>query len=67
MDEHAQQDLVKYPYIGEMMIIPIDGVLTYYGHVIVSHGRGVYTNPCKTEEAAKLAAEQILEEFMNRR
>ncbi len=59
--------MVTYPYIGEMMIIPIDGVLTYYGHVIVSQGRGVYTNPCKTEEAAKLAAEQILEEFMNRR
>jgi hypothetical protein len=58
---------ITYPYIGEMMIIPIDGVLTYYGHVIVSQGRGVYTNPCKTEEAAKLAAEQILEEFMNRR
>ena len=58
---------ITYPYIGEMMIIPIDGVLTYYGHVLVSQGRGVYTNPCKTEEAAKLAAEQILEEFMNRR
>lgn len=67
MDEHAQQDLVKYPYIGEMMIIPIDSKLIYYGHVVTGPGRGVYSNPCKTEAEAQAAAERILEEFMNRR
>ncbi len=58
---------ITYPYIGEMMIVPEDGGFIYYGHVVVSQGRGVFTNPYKTEAEAQAAAERILEEFMNRR
>ena len=69
MDKHRTAHMVEitYPYIGEMMIVPEDDGFIYYGHVVVSQGHGVFTNPCKTEAEAQAAAERILEEFMNRR
>ncbi len=58
---------ITYPYIGEMMIIPINGVLVYYGHVVTSQGHGVYSNPYKTEAEAQAAAEKLLEEWRNKK
>jgi len=54
--------MVTYPYIGEMMITPIDGKLIYFGHVVTGHGRGMYTLPYTTEEAAMEAAIKLLEQ-----
>jgi len=54
--------MVTYPYIGEMMITPIDGKLIYFGHIVTGQGRGMYTNPYTTEAAAMEAAIKLLEQ-----
>ncbi len=61
MDKHRKTNMVTYPYIGEMMIIPIEGKLIYFGHVVTGQGRGTYTLPCTTEDAAMEAAKELLE------